>query len=166
MDVCEKLESILERVKKVGYWKVLIPSELDNDIREQIRNYRSAGSDERNLIKSDLSDGVVRLLLFFSERMATYALRIKSQKVFDDGLMALEIVLGKADFAEILMCFSLYNDVSQRHGLIFKLEEGDRLFKEALSGFLSRVDEDKSIEAMGYAIVEDESKQLTYKRTW
>lgn len=167
MNAQKKLENILEDVRKTGYWKLPVPSDIDASIREIIRLYRQANNEEKNKIKSDLSEGVARLLLFFSERMATFTLRTGSQEVFDDGLMALEIAYDLVDLAEILICFSLYYDVSQKHGLSFKPFEGNEISsREALNGFLSRVEEDKSIEAMGYSIINDDSNQPTYKRNW
>lgn len=167
MNTQKKLENILEDVREIGYWKLPIPSKTDASIREIIKLYRKANGVERNKAKSDLSDGVAKLLIFFSERMATYALRTGSQEVFDDGLMALEIVYGFVDLAEILVCFSLYYDVSQKHGLSFKTFEGTEVsIREALKGFLSRVEQDKSLEAMGYSILIDDSNQPTYKRNW
>ena len=61
-------------------------------------------------ITYDFTTDTARLLLYFSERMATLSLRTKEQSTFEIGLVALDAINGRIDIREILVILSLYND--------------------------------------------------------
>lgn len=167
MSIIINLESILSKVKEIGYWKLAIPSKLDYEILKNIESYRKLIKSEKDILKNDMTIEATRLLLYFSERMATFALRSNDQNIFNNGLYALDVTCGKLDLSEILINLSLYYDVTKKNSLTF-----DEFIKskEDLTGillsFLGRKDDDKSIESMGYVVEADEMNQLIYKRTW
>ncbi len=167
MNINESLEVILNEVKEVGNWTLPIPSKYDREIIKCIQFYNSQNLENRQKIRKEINVSVARLLLFFSERMATLSLRTKNQSMFDIGLFGLSITLGKIDIREITLIFSLYFDVFKRCSVSFNkiLEQKDE-FSEHLSSFLNRKNEDKQIESMGYIVEVNEMKELAYKRNW
>lgn len=167
MDINKKLEAILENVQALGYWTLPIPSKVDNEIMECIHFYNSSAPKEQLRTKQSITTAVARLLLYFSERMATLSLKTKSQTTFDGGLVSLSLVVGKVDIREITILFSLYFDVSRKNGISFDgvlKQPGE--FTENLISFLGRSDKDKQIESMGYTIEVNSMKEPAYRRAW
>lgn len=162
-----KLDEIFERVMEIGYWKLPIPSDVDYDIIDCIKSYQTLAKDMKTSFRNDVTNDIARLLLYFSERMATLSLRTKEQNIFEIGLFALDAINGKIDIREIQVILSLYHDAHIKNKLTFdEIIKQKESIAEMLQSFLNRKNEDKSINAMGYFIETNEANQVTYKRTW
>lgn len=119
------------------------------------------------MICNGISTDIAWLLLCFAINMATYSLRLSEQKYFSNGLIALGMVLGNLDRREIMVVMPLYYNVSKQKKLSFEkvLNLNDE-FAALVKNFLSRNEEDKTLESMGYILVKDENSNLIYQRTW
>jgi hypothetical protein len=167
MGIFDTLGTILVKVKNVGYWTLPIPSKVDEEITECIQSYSQLAIDDKLKIREEITISTARLLLYFSERMATLSLRTRKQHIFDTGLVGLSIASGKVDLREITTMLSLYYNASSRNNLSFDNVLGQKdEFSENVMSFLNRRDKSKRIEAMGYVVEVNEKKELTYKRTW
>lgn len=167
MSIVTKLDEIFKRVMELGYWKLPIPSDIDNDIINCIESYQTLSKEMKASFRSDVTNDIARLLLYFSERMATLSLRTKEQNIFQTGLFALDAINGRIDIREILVILSLYHDVYIKNKLTFdEIIKQEESISEMVQSFLNRKDEDKSLNAMGYIIETNKANQVTYKRTW
>jgi hypothetical protein len=167
MSIIVKLDEILKRVVEIGYWKLPIPSNIDTDIINCIKSYQSLPKDKQMSLRDSINMDIARLLLYFSERMATFALRTRDQDVFQLGLLALDLINGQEYLREILFVMPLFYDASKRSKLSFeKVPYQNDDFANFIEDFLSRDEEDKSLECMGYILTKDEDNNLTYQRTW
>lgn len=167
MSIIAKLDEILKKVIEIGYWKLPIPSDVDNDIAACIKSYQTLTSDMKTSFRKDVNNDLAKLLLYFSERMATLSLRTKDQGIFQIGLYALDAINGRIDIREMLVIISLYYDVHVKNKLTFdEIIKNKESIVEIVQSFLNRSEEDKSLLAMGYVVETNESKEVTYKRTW
>jgi hypothetical protein len=110
-------------------------------------------------------------LLTYSERIASLAVRERSQEFVTLGLVALGVDGWRADWWGNALIVSLHFDATQTIGAspeaIF--ESAARLLPEkpahALRSFLRRSDDDKSLGATGYEVGNDDDG-FRYRRTW
>jgi len=167
VSVTVDLGVVLAKVKSVGYWNLSIPSDVDSTIVEWVEQYTGLSPINKALQKRMLTHEMRLLLLYFSERMATMALRAGDQEFFDHGLYALTAAFDFLDTREILPVLSLYHDTSIRHGLSFdRFTDPADSFNNIVTAFLRRKQEDKSIASMGYTIGYDELNIPRYQRIW
>lgn len=167
MNIIFKLDDVLKKVLQIGYWKLPIPSDVDMEIINCIKNSKSLSNDDQLNIKNSINTDIARMLLYFSERMATLSLRTNDQDVFLIGLLALDMIGGREDIREILLIMPLYYDVSKRNKLSFDkvLSQNDD-FASFVKDFLSRNEDEKTLESMGYILTKDGSDNPIYQRTW
>lgn len=120
------------------------------DIINCIKKYKSLSNDEQLNFQNSVNTDIARLLLYFSERMATLSLRTNDQDVFLIGLLALDMIDGREDIREILLIMPLYYDVSKQNKLSFDkvLNQNDE-FATFVKDFLSRNEDEKNIRVYG-----------------
>lgn len=110
-------------------------------------------------------------LLAFAERMATSAVRHKDPNLIHLGLLALGLDGWKSDWRDNATILCLHYDAALRLSI-----DPEQVFRNAgcllsdkvnrsFSEFLARTDEDKALDAMGYATGRDEGG-FRYKRDW
>jgi len=170
MDVIKKLESALEELKNSQYAVIDIPvqlSDMDEKMNEILDYCVGIGQGEQDQIRKSVTVEMAWLLLCFGIRMATYSLRLSSQKYFANGLFALGMTLGVLDRRELLLILPLYCDVQKKNGLSFnEILRQNNDFTPVLKDFINRDEKDKSLECMGYTLEIDENNNPTYQRTW
>lgn len=153
-----------------GYGASPLPSERDGEIAALVAYLvEELRPDTPNLA---LEACHAPVLLAFAERMATLAIRRHSADHLRDGLRAVALAGSVAsDPREVLLILPLLWRSAQILGLDPSAEFGaiGRSLAgpggEQLIAFLSRSEEDRGIQAMGYseAIEED---GFRYRRTW
>jgi len=170
MDIIYKLNMVIEEVKKGHYGVMNIPLQLtDTDllIDEIIEMYKNMNKEEKGELKKSISMDTAWQLLCYAIRMATYSLRLLSQKCFTNGLFAMSITLGILDERELLIVMPLYYDVQKKNSLSFdELLKRNDDFSIFLDVFINRKEEDKTLECMGYILENDENNNPIYRRTW
>lgn len=171
MNISKELDNILKEAKDSGeYWKKGVPNammKMDNEINIIIEKYIQLSEEEKKHIKKEISTDIAWLLLYFSINMATYSLRFSEQKYFSNGLIALGIVFGLLDQREIILVMPLYYDVHKQKSLSFEIVLAQQNeFSTFVLNFLSRNEEDKTLECMGYVITKDCNNNPIYQRTW
>lgn len=164
----EDIIKILNEVKKIGYWTLPIPSLADERLIKFIEDYYNLIDDERNMIAGKINNELSRLLLYFSERMATLSIRKNDQKYIIIGLKALDISMNATDNREVILILSLFYDAAKRLAIdLVKINLKDTLkINQLIYSFVQRKENDKTLDAMGYTFIKDENGEFGYKRTW
>ena len=167
MKITEKLDDIYKKIIEIGYWSLPISSDVDYDIINCIKSYQDLSINKQASFRKSVTGESTRLLLYFSERMATLSLRTSNQNMFQVGLIALEIIAEELDVRDIHLIMSLYYDVAIRNNLSFEkvLNQNDG-FSVFVKTFLDRKEEDKTLESMGYKLTNDNDNNPIYQRTW
>lgn len=171
MHLLKEIETILVEAKNSGeYWEKGVPGsmmKMDIALNRIIGDYILLSKEEKKSVCNGVSTDIAWLLLSFAINMATYSLRFSEQKYFFSGLTALGMVLGILDQREIILILPLYYDVHKRNGLSFeKILNPNDEFATFVRNFLSRSEEDKTLECMGYILAIDENNNPIYQRTW
>ena len=171
MKILKELEITLKDAKDSGeYWGKGVSSSMmrmDIELNRIIGDYILLSKEEKKSVCNGITTDIAWLLLCFAINMANYSLRFSEQKYFSNGLTALGMVLDILDKREIILIMPLYYDVYKRNGLSFEkiLNQNDE-FATFVSNFLSRNEDDKSLECMGYILTKDENNNPIYQRTW
>jgi hypothetical protein len=171
MNILKELESTLKEARNSGeYWGKGVPSsmmKMDIELNRVIGEYILLSNEEKKSVRKGISTDSAWLLLCFATNMATYSLRLSEQKYFSNGLTALSMILGVIDQREILLIMPLYYDACKQKDLSFEkiLKQNDE-FATFIRSFLSRNEDDKTLECMGYKLVMDENNNPIYQRTW
>ena len=171
MTIIKELNLIIDNSKISGeYWEKGIPAQMmttEIELNKTMEKYGLFSKEDRKLICDEISNEVAWLLLSFATNMATYALRHLNQIIYNNGILALEIIFGILDQREILIILSLYYDISNRTNLSVSYDLiQNKDFECFIKKFLSRNQIDKSLESMGYILIKDENDNLTYCRKW
>lgn len=171
MNIIKELEATLKEAQNSGeYWEKGVPSsmmKMDIELNRIIGEYNLLSNEEKKSVCKGISTDIAWLLLCFATNMATYSLRFSEQKYFSNGLAALSIILGIIDQREIILIMPLYYDVFKRNKLSFESilnQEGE--FSAFVRNFLSRNEDDKTLECMGYILTKDDNNNPIYQRTW
>lgn len=154
-----------------GYGPAPIPSPRDGDIESLLVKWQALGFSERSATAALISEGQRFTLLAFAERMATAAVRHKDPSRVHLGLLALGLDGWKSDWRDNATILCLHHDAALR-----LTADPEQVFRKAgsllsekvsssYSDFLARPDEDKALDAMGYATGRDEGG-FRYKREW
>src|SRR6266852_7285814 len=153
-----------------GYGTLPIPQARDTEISNLLRAWMALDELDRKQSALALSNEQRSTLLAYSERMASLAVRERSQELVTLGLVALGVDGWRADWRDNALIVNLHFDAAQRigasPGTIF--ESAAQLLPEkpahALRSFLRRSADDKSLEAMGYVVGNDDDG-FRYRRT-
>lgn len=170
MDIIQELSFVLKETKDNEYNVNFLPTnmmKIDRETNEIIDYYKNINKEEQNRLCTFITVDLAWVLLCFAIRMATYSLRLSSQKYFTNGLYALSMTLGKLDKRELLVVLPLYYEVQKRNSWSFNefLKQNDD-FSSMLSNFICRREEDKSLECMGYILEVDENNNKVFRRSW
>jgi len=170
MDIINRLNHVLEEVKKGQYGVANIPTKLtglDMEIGEIVDYYTSSNDCVKEYVHKSITEDMSWQLMCYGIRMATFSLRCSCQKHFDNGLSAIGMTLGKLDLRELLIVLPLYCDVQKKNNLSFDklLDKKDDL-SYFLEEFINRDESNKTLECMGYVLEYDENNVPTYRRTW
>ena len=142
-------------------------SKIDNKINDIIDYWTKVSQWENENIQKTISIDIAWLLLCFGIRMATYSLRLSSQKLFTNGLFAISMTSSVIEKRELLVVLPLYCDVYNKKKLSFnEILKQHNKFSIILEEFINRDDKDKSLECMGYTLKVDQNNVPTYYRTW
>jgi len=146
-----------------GYGSLPIPKPRDKEISHLIRTWIELDEPLRKASAAQMTDEQTRILLAYSERMASLAVRERKSDFLFLGLVALGLAGGLEDWRQCLLRASLLFDAAQRIGSdpnpVFEKVAAVLPHQETareLRQFLARPAEDKSIEAMGFAAGSDE----------
>lgn len=168
MEILKELEVLLN-FSNIYYKKGVpsIMSVIDVEINTIMNNCKLISKDKVKILQQKITSDIGWLLLSFAENMASYSLRTSKQELFTNGLLALSLIFDTIDWREIILIMTLFYDVHKRIGLSF---EGNTYFESRynlfLEEFLNREESNKTIESMGYILMEDENANLTYQRIW
>lgn len=171
MDIAGEFDRIAKKARdSKDYLAPGVPeimTKIDVQLNEILEDYMALPKEKKDLAKVRISTDGAWTLLAFAENMATYSLRLSNQKLFSNGLLALDIAKSSLDSREIMVILPLYCDIHKRKGLRFDsiLSEGDS-FSSFLKEFLDRDEDDKTLESMGYVLANDENNNPVYERTW
>jgi hypothetical protein len=167
------IQNLLRELSKLAldseYYKQPIDSDIDRKFREIFSNMVSLKHADLGQVVKKVTGDNARVLGLFAERMASLAVRQNSIGPVRDGLFALIIYSRSEDPRDVLLVLSLLHDAA-----IKTTGAAERVFSDVssvvggsdlLKDFLSRSEEDKSIDAMGYEESKDEEGFL-YIRTW
>lgn len=170
-DYVEGAAARLVAGRNAGYGPLPLPAPLDAEIGRLLDAFTRASPEQREFLLSRMTREHSPTLLAFSERMASLAVRERAPGRILEGLLALVVEGYATDYRENALILSLHHDAATRIGA-----DPARLFEEAasyakpevaqaLTKFLARSPEDKSIAAMGYE-VGAEPDGFRYHRTW
>lgn len=150
---------VLEAERNAGYGLQPVPASRDRDIETLLRAEMSAGGLGR--LRMLIDDRHESTLQAFAERMATLAVRERSEIRVELGLVALSLAgLGRGA-REAIMVLALLFDAARRVGA-----SPDRVLVEAavtlgndtctaVHAFLTRSETDKSLASMGFRFGSD-----------
>lgn len=146
-----------------GYGSLPIPKQRDKEISQLLRTWIELDEPGRKASAAQITDEQSRILLAYSERMASLAVRERKGDFLFLGLVALGLAGGLEDWRQCLLRATLLFDAAQRIGSdpnpVFEKVAAVLPHEETASElrqFLARSAEDKSIEAMGFAAGSDE----------
>ncbi len=145
-----------------GYGTLPIPIQRDAELSDLLNAWLDLDELSRNAALSQITEEHRWTLLSYSERMATWAVRDRDRSHIVLGLLALGLDGWQFDWRENMVMICLHYDAAQRIGLTpaSVFEEAAKLLPQkpadALISFLHRSDEDRSLEAMGYAVGVDD----------
>jgi len=173
MNLSEMQEFLKEVIlpKYHGSGNLPIPSKLDSQYADFIYCYMELDEKNRDNLRKALTVKHTSFFLGFARRMASYAVRKKSEKEIYRGLGAIFFQAGIGDSREDIIIYTLLYDAALKIGA-----EPDSLFLKAakdfnysqvseIHKFLKRSDIDKTPEVMGYIEGADKDGFL-YIRTW
>lgn len=171
LNILVELEKKLKSDDRSGWGLLPIPCSFDKDISSVVQRCIEGTAEEQLFIRDTFTDKDSFAFLCFSERMASLAVREKSEKYIFEGLIAHVIEGGKFDWRENILVLSLLYHSAVKIGsdpaVLFNkaAEFASGEIKEIIRSFPNRAPEDRDIGAMGY--VESENEQgFCYKRTW
>lgn len=158
--------------KYKGYFRSPIPELRDDKIGNLLQRWSSLDKDQRKASSSKASREQRRILLAYSERMASLAVRKRQSDCIFLGLLALGISEGAGDFREAMLKVPLHFDAARRieadpRALFEKaaaLLPGEEA-AETLREYPKISPEKQTIEVMGYVAGSDE-QGFRYERTW
>ncbi|WP_339731564.1 hypothetical protein [uncultured Gimesia sp.] len=146
---------IIESVAPDGYGRMLIPSETDSELYQQIEFALQSDSRADFL----LNQHGVNNLFKFVERMATHCLRETEFLPCSHAAEALELLLWQPEYDEhmILVALALTHDAYERLPEPQPEFDGKRLprFSKAWDHFFSDLDHHKSISSVHFRIGEE-----------
>jgi hypothetical protein len=154
-----------------GYGPLPIPQERDELITKLIRAWMSLDDASRKESVCEITERQVPVLLAYSERMASLAVRENNGDLLVLGLIAIGLDGWRYDWRENLIILALHYDAAKRLGISPEIIFGKAFaflserFVDALAVFLRRRTRDKSLEAMGYIAGADD-QGFRYMRTW
>jgi len=154
-----------------GYGRQPIPSSIDDKVRELMTSLEAMDTQARHTTLSIMEVRHGFVLLAYAERMASLSVRTKKKELIVSALSALAIGAKLVYFKEAMPVMSLLYrsieklDLNPQNILFSPGSFADQQFSEFAKGFLSRSDEDRSIEAMGY-VENSDSDGFCYHRTW
>jgi F0F1-type ATP synthase delta subunit len=160
-----ELANVYQNTDIKNYIAAPLLSDTDYIIISFLDHYESLNSPLKQLLREEMSKGMTGFLLVFAERVASYLINEKDQKLFQAGLHSLDVCMDKAKLRDIYMILSLYHDVYIRHMFVFAdyLSSSEPL-SQALHAFLLKDTAAKSIGAMGYAVEHNTLGQAFFKR--
>jgi hypothetical protein len=169
IDILATLLEVLKKALVSAYYKQPIPSEIDKKITEVLASLGSCDEKQFNAIVDRVVGDNSRVLGLYAERMASLAVREKNPERVKQGLLGLLIYSRTEDPRDVLLVLTLLHDAVVKLGKNPKEVFGEMSAvvgsTSLLNDFLTRDEEDKSIDAMGY----EEStcdEGFLYKRTW
>ena len=158
-------------VRAHGYGPLPIPTQLDNEISLIIDRWLEIPPDQRITDVSKVKGEQRDILLAYSERMASYAVRTGDERALLRGLLALGLDGWQVDWRDNTALLALYNDAAIRthvslETLFAKAEKFLSLnVSRSFHYFLKRNPREKSLQAMGYEVANDEGG-FRYRRNW
>lgn len=151
------------------YFKSELDSSVDKKITKFINSVYKLDDVFRNSITSKLTDNDVNLLLMYSERMSSLAVRNNSEKFIKLGLKSLLLASNKQVIRGVYPVMSLLFDASIKVlGSAQELfEHYDKTYDKnnLLKSFLLRNPEDQTIDSMGFE-EKDGHDGFLYTRNW
>jgi hypothetical protein len=173
----KKLEAIAESMRQLnsvrlaGWGVSRIPNEIDDEITDVIKGYLELDDGGKRKIRESVERDQKFVFLAFAERMASLAIRLRSQEPLTMAMMAMFLQIGTGDVREDIVVLTVIHAAAQKLGIdprsVF-LESARRFgFDDTfgLEAFLKRSDEDKSLASMGYVEGTDEDG-FRFVRTW
>ena len=154
-----------------GYGTLPIPQQRDGEITDILWKWIALDDSAREEAASHLLNDQRLVLLAYSERMASLAVRQRKEDFLVLGLLALGIDGCRADWRDNVLVMCLHYDAAQRIGAsvdgVFAKAASLLPTKaaDALRAFTHRAPEDKSLKAMGYIAGQD-GDGFRYRRTW
>ena len=154
-----------------GYGTWPIPHRVDTEITGLLQAWMKQDESGRKAAAEQISEDQRFVLLAYSERMASLAVRSRDRGLILMGLVALGIDGWRGDWRDNAVLICLHYDAARRIGLLPEhlFEEAAKLLPEkpaeAVRSFLRRTDGEKSLEAMGYIAATD-ADGFRYQRTW
>jgi len=161
----------LDAAKLAGYGATRIPNEIDEKIRRTLEGYLGLSEEEKKKLRGKVGREHKFVFLAFAERMASLAVRAKSQEPLMQAMMAMFLQIGIGDVREDILILTLIYAAANKLGLdprsVFLGSARQFGLKDAsgLEAFLKRSDADKSLESMGYVEGTDEDG-FRFVRTW
>lgn len=161
----------LEPGSNRGYGTLQIPCPRDMEIADLLQAWMKHGEPERKVAAEQIREDQRFVLLAYSERMASLAVRNRDRRLILMGLVALGIDGWRGDWRDNAAIVCLHYDAAKRIGV-----PAETVFTEAakwlsakvtdaLQSFLGRSGEDRSLAAMGYVAAAD-ADGFRYQRTW
>lgn len=154
-----------------GYGTWPIPHRVDAEITGLMQAWMEQDEPKRKAVAEQIKEEQRFLLLAYSERMASLAVRNHDRDLILLGLVALGVDGWQFDWRENMVLLCLHYDASRRIGAAPAdlFEEAAQLLPkmpaDALRSFLRRSEEGRSLAAMGYVAAAD-ADGFRYQRTW
>jgi hypothetical protein len=174
----EKLKEILESMRQLnparlaGWGASRIPNAIDDEITDVINGYLELDDGGKRKVREGVERDQKFVFLAFAERMASLAIRQRSQEPLMMGMVAIFLQVGTGDVREDILILTLIHAAAQKLGIdprsVFlesARKSGMHDTTSGLDAFLARSDEDKSIESMGYTEGVD-SDGFRFLRLW
>lgn len=163
MSRVQEILTTLDKAKWIGYEKT-IPGQLDYEFKELAEIYSSVAPDEAKEIRDITSDDIRPLILGFSSRFATIAVRNRDENSLKIALLVHVIEDFRIDPRENFLRLPVISHVAERIGLNVK-----KLFKWAallasestakdLRSFSSQRPRARSLDSVGLEEYYDEEK--------
>jgi hypothetical protein len=143
-----------------GYLLIRLPSELDDVVARVVAAYQSSSPAEQATLIGAVSGRVAGVLSCYGQRMASIAVRSRSEDALRSGLMAVGMGIAKLDDWRD----SLYPLAALNHAATTIGSDLSQLVNQVASdlpdaavssvrAFVARSDRGKSLEAMGMRVL-------------
>ena len=136
----------LNPARLTGWGASRNPNEIDDEIKDVITDYFKLDDGEKRKVREGVEPDQKFVFLAFAERMASIAIRLRSQEPLMMGMMALFLQIGTGDVREDILRLTLIHAAAQKLGIDprFVFLESARQFglddTSGLEAFLKRWD--------------------------
>jgi hypothetical protein len=166
-DIAEQLAQLDERNR--GYGNKPLPDPLDEQIARLVERIVEGPDELHEAVREDLSPMQAQFLLGYGERMASFAVRMSSPSLLENGLLAIGLAAEKLYFKDVVLVLTLYERSAELLGVdpvgLFERAAARVGAPQYIFDFPKREPANRDLSSMGYE-EQETSDGFLYVRNW